>query len=51
MFMIRVVQRQHDGYFLVIAWDPGILWADNLAAGTNGRASCYFQDVPYVSTS
>jgi hypothetical protein len=42
--MIRVVQRQHDGSFLVIAWDLGILWVDNLVAGTNGRANCYFQE-------
>jgi hypothetical protein len=40
--MIRVVQHQHDGSFPVIAWDPGILWAENLATSTNGRASYYF---------
>jgi hypothetical protein len=44
IFMIRVAQHQHDGSFLVIAWDPGILWVDSLAAGTDGRASCYFQE-------
>jgi hypothetical protein len=32
------------GPFLVIAWDPGILWVDSLVAGTDGRASCYFQE-------
>jgi hypothetical protein len=34
----------------VIAWDPGILWVDNLAAVTDGRADCYFQEAPSVST-
>jgi hypothetical protein len=24
--MIRVVQRQHGGSFLRLAWDPGITW-------------------------
>jgi hypothetical protein len=42
--MIRVAQRQHDESFLVIAWDPGILWVDSLAASTDGRESCYFQE-------
>jgi hypothetical protein len=44
IFMIRVAQRQHDGSFLVISWDPEILWVDSLAAGTDGRASCYIQE-------
>jgi hypothetical protein len=39
-----VAQRKHGDFFLVIAWDPGILWVDNLATNTNGRVSCYFQD-------
>jgi len=42
IFTIRVAQRQHDGSFLVIAWDPEILWVDILADGKDGRASCYF---------
>jgi hypothetical protein len=50
IFMIRVAQRQHDGSFLVIAWDPGILWIDSLATGTDGRTNCYFQVPPGVST-
>jgi len=50
IFMIRVLQRQHDGSFLVIAWDFGILWVDSLAAGTDGRTSCYFQEASSVST-
>jgi hypothetical protein len=29
VFMVRG-QHQHDGSFLVIAWDPGILWVDIL---------------------
>jgi hypothetical protein len=41
--MIRVVQCQHDGSFLVIAWDPGILWVDSLAAGTDGRTLVTFR--------
>jgi hypothetical protein len=42
IFNIRVMHRQHDGSFLVIAWDPDILWVDSMEVGTNGRASCYF---------
>jgi hypothetical protein len=42
--MIKVAQRQHDGSFLVIAWDLGILWVDSLVVGIDWRASCYFQD-------
>lgn len=48
--MIRVAQRQHNGSFLVIAWDPEILWVDILATGTDGRANCYFQVAPCAST-
>jgi hypothetical protein len=48
--MIRVAQHQHDGSFLVIAWDPGILWVDSLATGIDGRTSYYFQEAPGVST-
>jgi hypothetical protein len=50
IFMTRVVEYQHDRSFLVIAWDPGILWVDSLAAGTDGRTSCYFQEPPCVNT-
>jgi hypothetical protein len=42
--MITVAQRQHNGSILVIAWDARILWVDNLAASTDGKASCYFQE-------
>ena len=42
--MVKVVQHQHDGSFLVIAWDPGILWVDNLGASTYGIPIFYFQD-------
>jgi hypothetical protein len=42
--MIRVAQKQHDESFLVIAWDPRILWVENLAVGTDGRENCYFQN-------
>jgi hypothetical protein len=31
------------GPFLVIVWDPGILWVDSLATGTDGRASFTFR--------
>jgi hypothetical protein len=48
--MIRVAHCQHDGFFPVIAWDPRILLVDSLAAGTNERARCYFQEAPCVST-
>jgi hypothetical protein len=37
--MIIVVQCQHDGSFLVITWDPGILWVDSLSIGIDGGAS------------
>jgi hypothetical protein len=48
--MIRVTQRQYDGSSLVIAWDPGILWVDSLATGTDGRASCYFLEGSIVGS-
>jgi hypothetical protein len=37
--MICVVQRHHDEFFLVITWDPGILWVDSLEDTTDGRES------------
>jgi hypothetical protein len=40
MLMMRVAH--HDGSFLVIAWDLGILWVDSLVVGTDGRDKCYF---------
>ena len=40
--MIRVAQLQHDGSFLAIAWDPEILWVDNLVVGIDRGTRFYF---------
>jgi hypothetical protein len=40
--MIKLLQHKHDGSFLVIVWDPRILWVDNLAIGIDGRDNFYF---------
>jgi len=42
--MIRMAQCEHDGSFLVITWDLGILWVDNLLDGRDERDRFYFQE-------
>jgi hypothetical protein len=39
-----VAQLQHDESFLVIAWEPGILWDGSLAAVTDRRERYYSWD-------
>jgi hypothetical protein len=44
IFMTGVAQHQPDGSFQVKAWNPSILWVDNLALRIDGRAICYLQE-------
>jgi hypothetical protein len=46
--MIKVAQRHHGGFFLRLAWNPGITWFDSLATGTDGRVSFYYQELIYI---
>jgi hypothetical protein len=45
--MIRVVQHQHGGFLLRLAWDPRTSWVDSLVVGTDGRVNFYYQE--YIS--
>jgi hypothetical protein len=42
--MIRVVQHQHGGSFLRLAWDPGITLFGSSTTGEDERDSFYFQE-------
>jgi hypothetical protein len=45
MVMIRVVQHQHGGSFLRLAWDPGISVLDSSTTDTEARASFFFHEI------
>jgi hypothetical protein len=45
MTMIRVVQHQHGGSFLRIAWDPGISVGDSATVDTEVRASFFLHEI------
>jgi hypothetical protein len=44
IFMIRVAQHQHGGFFVRISWDPGASWFDSLEISANWRINYYFKD-------
>jgi hypothetical protein len=46
--MIRVAQRQHGGFFLRLAWDPGITWFDSLVIDREGRVYAFFQGFSHM---
>jgi hypothetical protein len=46
--MFGVVQRQHGGSFMILAWDLGITLFDSLASNRGERASPYFQECSLI---
>jgi hypothetical protein len=46
--MIKVGQHYHGGFFLRLAWDPGITWFGSSVIDREGRVSSYFQEFSHM---